>query len=114
MKLVSNVLRSVNYGFAHWCPGCGEMHYITVSRPSANGAIWWFNGNVDKPTFSPSIHIKTGPYPDNDSALGSKPMGHIDICHYFLREGVLEFLPDCTHDLKGRSIPLPEIPDSHR
>ena len=28
----------------------------------------------------------------------------------FLTGGMLAFLPDCTHDLRGQTVPLPDVP----
>jgi hypothetical protein len=96
---VSKYLRSVQNGHAHWCPGCNEMHVI----PN----MWEFNGDVEKPTFSPSVKI-TFPkgYYKND-VFSDK----VDICHYFLTNGVLNFCGDSTHELAGKSVSLPELPE---
>ena len=50
-------------GYAHWCPACEEMHAFAVDKPFSNGAKWTFDGNLDAPTFSPSMLIRTGPRP---------------------------------------------------
>ena len=34
-----------------------------------------------------------------------------EVCHTFIRAGQIEFLGDCTHALKGQTIPLPPLPD---
>lgn len=76
----------------HWCPGCKQVHRIDVNAPNKySGARWTFDGNVDSPTFHPSINI-------------------VGRCHYFLKGGKLQFLPDCTHDLKGTTVDLPDFP----
>lgn len=31
-----------------WCPGCNRAHSIKIG-------VWQFNGDVEKPTFSPSV-----------------------------------------------------------
>ena len=111
MGQISNVLRNFAGGFSHWCPGCEEMHAIHVDRPNHSGARWTFDGNVDSPTFAPSINIRTGPYPE---AEDGKPVGHVDVCHYFLRAGRIEFCSDSTHALAGQTVPLPPLPDGLR
>lgn len=79
---------------------------------------WSWNGDAQKPTFSPSIlvtglqceikdHRWTGDYvrgPDGQ-ALPS-------ICHSFVAEGMIQFLDDCTHRLKGQTVALPAWPES--
>ena len=59
--------------------------------PSPGKPLWEFNGNFESPTFVPSLMMRHG-----DSA----------VCHLFLRNGVLEFLSDCTHELAGQKVPL--------
>jgi hypothetical protein len=65
---------------------------------------WHWNGDSEKPTLSPSILQTCGPYPE-----GSSRSGKTDVCHCFVRDGVIEFLGDCTHALAGKTMPLPEI-----
>jgi hypothetical protein len=60
---------------------------------------WNWNGDIEKPTLSPSILQTAG------------PDGHKDICHCFVRDGVIEFCGDCTHSLTGKSMPLPDWND---
>jgi hypothetical protein len=96
-------------GYAHWCPACNEMHAFAIDAPQRNGAKWTFDGNLESPSFSPSMNIRIGPYPSDD-----EKSGRIDVCHYFLNGGMLQFLTDCTHDLKGQTVPLPELPLRYR
>ncbi len=96
-------------GYAHYCPACEEMHAFAVDTPFRNGAQWSFDGNLDAPTFSPSVNITTGPYPSDDEKAG-----RTDVCHYFLKAGQLQFLGDCTHALRGQTVPLPELPQGLR
>jgi hypothetical protein len=91
---------SVDGQIAHWCPACEELHPFAVAVPNRSKAKWSFDGNVERPTFSPSMNIRTGPFPD----------GHMEICHYFLTRGELRFRPDSTHGLKGQTVPLPDLP----
>ena len=55
---------------------------------------WSWNGDVDKPTLKPSILT------DNGRVR----------CHTFVNDGVVQFLVDCTHDLKKTKVPLLDIP----
>ena len=97
MGQVSRVLRRTQAGWAHWCPGCDEMHVIP---DGATGPKWSFDGNLEKPTFSPSVRHSWnwGPHEDKET------------CHYFLTAGVLCFCADSTHKLAGQNVPLPEFP----
>jgi hypothetical protein len=97
-------------GWSHWCPGCKAMHHFAVDGPQRNGARWTFDGNLDRPTFSPSMNIRTGRFAD---PIWRDPDGDdlSSVCHYFLRGGMLQFLGDSTHALAGQTVPLPELPE---
>jgi hypothetical protein len=78
-------------GWAMWCPGCESVHAIDET--------WQFDGNLDAPTFSPSLLVQYGSRP------GDKR------CHSFVRAGHWEFLSDCTHALAGQTHPMQDIPE---
>lgn len=95
-------------GYRFTCPGCGSEHSIAV-RPHLNhcGAGWVFNGNMDTPTFTPSLMVKMGPmWPEWSEAHGGR---QFEICHSFIIEGRIQFLSDCTHKLAGQTVDLPDI-----
>lgn len=97
-----------NAGWMHWCPGCNQVHAIAVEHPFSNGAKWTFNGDLHRPTFSPSVKIKIGPMP---TVPADRPdAGKVFICHYHIRSGVIEYCSDCTHSLSGQKVPLPLPP----
>lgn len=97
MKLLSAKLMEATTGQVfHWCPGCQELHAVYVD-PTKFPVTWSWNGSVDKPTFRPSIRVRGG--------FNEKT------CHYFVNEGMLEFLSDCHHELKGQKVPMPDIPE---
>jgi histidinol-phosphatase (PHP family) len=77
-----------------WCPGCREVHPYTINvstRP-----CWQWNANLEKPTFTPSL-------------LCSKDDPK-RICHLYLTDGIIDYLGDCHHALKGTKVPLIDIP----
>jgi hypothetical protein len=106
MGQVGTKLRSIVGGLAHWCPGCRGMHQIAIDAPNSSGAKWTWDGNIEAPTFAPSVHVKVNT-PDMPEY---QPQACSSVCHYFLRAGEIEFLPDCTHALKGQRVPLPALP----
>ncbi len=116
MSALSAILRSVEGGnFAFWCPGCGYSHQIAVGTPFRNGASWSFNGDVEKPTFAPSLHCKSGHHADGTPPgecwlckKGSKACG---VCHSFIIDGQIQFLGDCTHPLAGQTVQIPPWPN---
>ncbi len=77
------------------CPGCKCDHGVWVeNRNGLTHAIWSFNGDVDKPTFSPSLLIRWN-------------IGIVNyVCHGFIRNGMIEFLGDCTHEFAGKTVEM--------
>ena len=96
-------------GYAHWCPACGEMHAFATDGPNSNGARWTFDGNLEAPTFQPSMNIKTGRYADPDWVDDGDDRG--TVCHYRLIGGKISYLSDCTHELKGQTVSMIALPD---
>jgi hypothetical protein len=109
MGQVSSKLRRQVGGYAHWCPGCEEMHRLPDR--------WTFNGDLENPTYSPSFkHLGMQTVKVNGEWNGEwvrdtqgKPVPFI--CHYILTAGVLNFCGDSTHSLAGKSVPLPPLPE---
>jgi hypothetical protein len=101
VKHPNGVVVRVHY---YWCPGCDALHGITI-KPDVNpnnGAGWEFTGTKDNPTYSPSqLSLWEG-------TVDGKP--HKRVCHTFIRNGKIEFLSDCTHAMKGKTVPLPALP----
>lgn len=103
------------------CPGCGIDHAVNVNQ--ATRPCWSWNGSLDLPTFKPSIRVRwtkmtelgrkqrtewldtdKKPYP------GFQAFDHIDmICHSFVKDGKIQFLNDCTHELAGQTVDLPDV-----
>lgn len=75
----------------HWCPGCKANHVIYMDpRSQPNGHFWRFDGNLEAPTFEPSINI-------------------VGRCHYFIRGGRIEYCSDSAHELAGQTVELPDL-----
>lgn len=85
------------------CLGCDERHYVPVEGERA----WGFNGDMEKPTLTPSILIT---YPANPEAEEEfKEWRTERKCHSFVRDGMIQYLTDCTHHLAGQTVALPTI-----
>lgn len=98
-----------------YCPGCKETHAVPVCGTDG----WTFNGDLDKPTLSPSILRRSGHFvpghsgacwctynaehPEEDPFLCLQ-------CHSFVKDGFIQFLGDCSHALAGQTVALPEWP----
>jgi len=88
-----------------FCPGCGNHHGISTTEPHP---CWTWNGSVDKPTFNPSLLVKQGPKCDPVTHLAIP--GEPDrVCHSFIRDGQIQYLNDCTHELAGKTIDMEEV-----
>ena len=96
--------------FMFWCPGCKCCHGVWTSGKNTVGAAWSFNGDMEKPTFEPSILVKhTRDITDDEHRrimAGEKLNIPQTICHIFVRNGQIQFLSDCTHELAGKTIPM--------
>lgn len=106
MSQVSAKLRRVDGYYVHFCPGCLEKHLLPDKG-------WKFNGDLDSPGFTPSfLHTFTRFESYDDRGVGIGPRIK-RICHYILTDGQLQFQPDCWHDLKSLTVPLPDLPMEH-
>lgn len=76
------------------CPGCGIYHSFDNR--------WNFNGDLDKPTFSPSLDVTGGKYDENDQWTDLH-------CHSYVKNGKIQFLSDCSHELAGQTVELLEV-----
>lgn len=108
LTYVGDAHTNVPYGYRFKCPGCECSHVVAVQMAQSNGARWDFSGTLDNPTISPSILVKSGKYIDpNFDDEGIESLS--SICHSFVKNGNIQFLGDCTHKLKGQTVPLPDI-----
>ena len=78
------------------CPGCKEIHQVWTDKED-KVSPWDFNGDINKPTISPSILVQW--------SCGNKKFK----CHSYIKNGEIQYLSDCTHELAGQIIELPEI-----
>lgn len=82
------------------------MHVIPIEGPDG----WGFDGNYDKPTFTPSILVRyrhpTGHTNENPAPMGYSGPYMIDVCHSFVKTGAIQFLADCTHKLAGQTVAM--------
>lgn len=73
------------------CRGCQGLHVY--------GPGWIFNGNLEAPTFMPSL-------------LNTWDFGELKqkkICHLFVKDGQIEYLSDCTHSLAGKTVSMIDV-----
>lgn len=88
-------------GYTFYCPGCKSHHAFYSS--------WYFNGDLEKPTVSPSILVHWVRTKNDESGKVIPNSGEAMTCHSFITNGNIRYLNDCTHELAGKSIELPEL-----
>lgn len=89
------------YGFIFRCPGCKTAHTVNT-----NPGGWGFSGSVEAPTFTPSVLVTHPAHPDATEEF--KEWRTERRCHSFVTDGRIQFLSDCTHELAGQTVDLPD------
>lgn len=90
-KLKKAFMGADRQGYIFYCPGCEQDHMFVTKDEKP--PVWAFNGNMVRPTFNPSLLLRRE--------------GHT--CHLFVRDGRIEYLPDCTHELKSKVVSMPDV-----
>jgi hypothetical protein len=80
--------------YMYFCMGCGYEHAFGLISEDGNHK---FNGDLNNPTVSPSLV--------QGWVAGQR-------CHSYIKNGMIEYLSDCWHKLKGQTIELPEIEET--
>lgn len=121
MSVVSKILRQADPDASRlffWCPGCNTSHCVAVG--DGPGVRWGWNGDVNKPTFTPSVltwwNVTAGTDEEVREHWRRWTLDHAYVvperehrCHSFVADGVIDFLGDCTHALRGKH-PIPDWP----
>jgi len=80
--------------YSFWCPGCKRPHTINKN--------WMFAGTDAKPTLTESVltyaHACSPPFKDQPR------------CHLHIRDGEIQYLADCDHELAGKTVPMLPYP----
>lgn len=123
--MTQNIRQLANrQGYTWLCPGCKHTHAVSVD--AKQGPSWGFNGNVEQPTFTPSVlargvrhDLSDAEWEAFDRECKEKALTHDqqmdhpvygERCHTFVRDGQIQFLDDCTHALKNTTVPIPPWP----
>jgi hypothetical protein len=91
-----------------WCPGCDDLHMVSDD--------WNVTGSGASLTIEPSILIYERQKLVNEDLewevlLSPENITTAPRCHSFVRNGHIEFLSDCTHELTGQTVVIPPLPD---
>lgn len=107
---ISAVVKDVSHDrLSFICQGCGFPHQVTIGQ--GDGPRWDWNHDYVRPTFSPSILVSWEEPSDNPAHFDDRTKDQRHICHSFVRDGYIQYLTDCTHELAGQTLPLPRIED---
>lgn len=69
---------------------------------------WTFdNDDMEKPSFSAS-YLAHGWKPPEENPRGFKGSPR---CHSFVKDGMIQYLDDSEHELKGKTVPMVPVPD---
>jgi hypothetical protein len=118
MTPMTKVTRVANADGEHlgWmiqCPACQCGHLF--------GPGWTFNGDQERPTFTPSMLVRSGHYaPGHKDGAGcwctynaehpDQPAPFVcSVCHSFVTDGRIQFLGDCTHAMAGQTVDLEAV-----
>lgn len=122
MSALGSKLRLLEGGIVSFrCVGCNDNHVVKIGGDGA----WQFNGDGDRPTFLPSVLVRwpkmtakgradyaawcADGYPKRETKAFETTEA---ICHSFVTDGRIQFLADCTHELAGQTVDLPDLSDS--
>lgn len=78
------------------CPGCDGVHQCDDR--------WAWNGSKVAPTFRASVLVRM---------LEQDGVTERERCHSYVTDGRIAFLSDCTHELKGQEVELPDWDERH-
>lgn len=96
------------YGKGYEPCSIDEATHLTLNIPGPTGLLtlpvilsgrregtgcWTWNGSTEAPTLRPSVLTE----------------GHDFRCHSWINDGNTQFLDDCSHDMRGQTIPLLDI-----
>ena len=78
------------FNLAFHCPACKCSHALNTRKHLQ--PYWDIIVVGGKVSVSPSLLVRSG----NGNT----------ICHLYIRDGVIDYLSDCTHKMAGKSVPL--------
>lgn len=93
-----------------------EATHIEIKRPGPAGLIalpvtpptgWTWNKSVDAPTIQPSI-LTTGTHYQGGDPTDKANWPDIR-CHTYITGGKVQFLSDCSHELRGQTLDLLDV-----
>ena len=84
----------------------GTLHLPVILKGTRDGTnCWSWNGDTEKPTLRPSVLTQ-----GVDCREGFPNYGQKTVCHTWVNDGQAQFLDDCTHELRGQTVDMLEVP----
>ena len=80
--------------FIFYCPGCKCDHYFWCG--DNHKISWHWNGSYEKPTVNPSIKV-------------TLPVAEKKYCHFFIREGKIEYCGDSWHGFANKTVDMQDV-----
>lgn len=97
------------YGLSFECAGCEFGHHMVPTDWTPEGRerverspgtpTWQFNGDLKRPTLSPSILCR--------ASIGKEYRNVV--CHFFVAHGRMQFCSDSTHALAGQTVDMTPV-----
>lgn len=100
------------YGVGYEPCSIAEATHVTLNVPGPTGRLtlpviqsgsragtncWTWNGDTEKPTLRPSVRTE------------SHNVNNPWLCHSWISDGQVQFLDDCTHELRNQTVPLGDV-----
>ena len=88
------------------CPACNAIHGVHIEKPPHPELHQWdWNGDKKFPTLNPSLN--------RESRLASRNGNGkvLKRCHFFIRDGIIDYCSDSTHKLAGKKYRLKNVED---
>lgn len=106
--MASHRLRRAHNAVSFRCPGCKDVHTVPVE------GAWGWNQSLTRPTLTPSLLVRSGHYaphhkPGDPCWCGKGYSFSCYQCHSVITNGKIAFQGDCSHELAGQTVDLPDI-----
>ena len=88
-------------------PGTIPNRILPVSIGEKRPECWQWNGDVERPTITPSILTRSGTRSWDEATEEYRPIEHV--CHSIVSNGWAEFCSDSTHKHAGQIVELLDV-----
>lgn len=98
--------------FVFYCPGCGRTHWYYVGPGFVHPRRWEFNGNIDLPSFTPSLRNSIQDVDEEGEPKVDQNGNPVMVtkCHLYVTAGKISYCGDCQHALNGQTVDMVDLP----